>query len=68
MVCAAVEFGVVVTKIVAAGFPEYSELSLTDSVFKPVESHINGFRSFLLDCAIHDAIGCHVVCFEGVGG
>ena len=57
-------FGEIVCEVVLSFFPVDVELSLANSVSYPVESHINGLGSFLLDCVIDDAFCTGVVCLD----
>jgi hypothetical protein len=47
--------------------PTYIELVLFNSVFDPVEYHVNCVGALLLDCVIDDAICCVVFSFEFCG-
>ena len=58
-------FGSVVTKIFFSRGPLELELELFNSVFDPVETHINGFGAFLFECAVDDAVGSAVVSAYG---
>ena len=54
----------VVGVVVGSGFPVDDELALLDTVFEPVESHVDGFGAFLLDCVIGDALSTSVVSLD----
>ena len=44
--------GEVLNNVSAAGFPINEKLALPDAVLDPIETHIDGFGSFLLDFAV----------------
>ena len=48
--------GEVVSIIELSSFPVDCKLILFDHVLDPVESHVNGFGSFLFDCVICNAL------------
>ena len=52
----------VICQVFLSTVPADIELSLLDSVYEPVESHINCLASILFEDAIDDAIGSVVVC------
>ena len=54
-------FGKVIGKVLAAEFPEDTELVLMDTVLQPIESHVNGFGAALFYCVITNAGGRVVV-------
>ena len=56
-------FGEVVGDICVSRGPRDVELALVNTVFEPVESHVNGFWATLFDGAVEDAIGGAVVSF-----
>ena len=47
-----VVLGEVLNNVSAAGFPINEKLALPDAVLDPIETHIDGFGSFLLDFAV----------------
>ena len=58
-----VMFGRIVGQVAVPWFPIYNELVLGDTIFQPIESHIDGFGSFLFyrageDTSGGDVIGC----------
>ena len=53
--------GEVVGEVFGAFSPVHVELPLSDPVADPVEAHVDGFRSLLLDGVIGDAVGACVV-------
>jgi hypothetical protein len=53
-----VVFGDVVAHVLGARAPVNLELFLIDSVFEPVESHVECFRAFLFDEGCEDSMGC----------
>ncbi len=50
-------FCVIIGSVVGAFAPVDDELSLFDAIFGPVESHVHGFGSFLLDGVVGVAGG-----------
>ena len=62
MVSPRVVFGRVVGQIVFTWFPE-DELALGCVVFEPIESHVNGFGSFLFNCACEAATSGNIIIF-----
>ena len=57
MVVTWVMFGGVISKIFDARSPSECKLLLFNTVFDPVETHINGFGTFLFEIAVDDAVG-----------
>ena len=55
-----VVLGEVVTKVIATEFPINEKLDLPGSVLDPIEAYIDGFGSFLFDCAVGKAF-CGIV-------
>ena len=62
MMCGWMVLSKVICQVFLAAVPADIELSLLDSVYEPVESHIDCFASILFEDAIDDAIGSVVVC------
>ena len=58
-------FGVIVAEVFGSRTPVNEELFLVYSVFDPVESHVDGFGSFMFDCVIREAFGGGVVHLHG---
>ena len=56
-----VVLGELVTKVSAAGFPINETLASPGAVLDPIEAHVYGFGSFLVDCAIGEAFCGRVV-------
>ena len=54
-------FGDVVGKIVATFLPVDAKLALVGAILEPVEAHVDGFRSALLDGAMDDSSCCGIV-------
>ena len=52
--------GKVISFVGATFAPEDMELLLADTITDPIESHVNGFGTFLLDRIIGDA-GCGAI-------
>ena len=63
-----VVFGEVITFVGASRGPVEMVLALADAILEPVEAHVDGFGTALLDCVREDAMGHSVVCFEWCGG
>ena len=55
----------VVSLVGGARAPVDAELVLLDAVLEPVEAHVDGFRTALFDCAVHDALSAFVVGLDG---
>ena len=53
--------GEVVGQVVGSPLPQDGELPLGNSVPDPVEAHVNGFGSALLDGVIGNALGTFIV-------
>jgi hypothetical protein len=53
--------GEIVGQIREAGLPVNNKLFLLDAVFNPVETHVNGFRTSLLDGFVGNAGGTSVI-------
>ena len=49
-------------------FPVDVEVSLLRPISQPVEAHVHGFGSFLLDSVVDDSLGCAIVSFDGCSG
>ena len=62
VVCGWMVLSKVICQVFLSAVPADIELSLLDSVYEPVESHINCLTSILFEDAIDDAIGSVVVC------
>ena len=63
MVGASVVLGWVVAQVCGSWCPTELELVLVDSIFNPVEAHVNGFGTFLFEIAVDDAVcGAIVSC------
>ena len=54
-------FREIIGSVKLAFSPHDVKLFLPDAVAYPVESHVNGFRPFLLHCVMGDSCGCGVV-------
>ena len=67
MVSWSVMLAQVVSLVGGARAPVDTELALLDAVLEPVEAHVNGFRTALFDCAVHDALSAFVVGLDGSG-
>jgi hypothetical protein len=65
MVSGCVVLGHIVCEVSSSRAPVDMELALVDTVFEPVEAHVNGFGSLLLDSAGEDALCYFVVSLEG---
>ena len=61
---AGVVFGRVISQVGLARGPIQCKLLLCDTVFDPVESHVNSFGAFSVECTGDDAVGCLVVCTD----
>ena len=61
MVGTRVMFGGVISKIFVAWAPSKCKLLLFNMIFDPVETHINGFGTFLFEVVVDDAVGGAVV-------
>lgn len=60
---------VIISKVSGAWLPVDVVLALINSILKPIESHVDGFGSFLFDGIINDSFSCLIVCAErGAGG
>ena len=63
MVGASVVFGWVVSQVCGSWCPSELELVLVDSIFNPVEAHVNCFGTFLFELTVDDAVrGAIVSC------
>ena len=67
MMSGSVMLGEVVGMVVGTSFPVYKKLPLTHTVADPIKSHVDGFGAALLDGAVDDACGSHVVRLERSG-
>jgi len=56
-----VVLGEIVGFVCGTRSPEDVILDLTNTVTNPIETHVNGFGSFLFDVVIGNASGCGVV-------
>ena len=56
--------GVVVSKVSDARLPLDEELTLACEIAYPIKSHVDFFRSFLLDDVVGEAVGGRVVELE----
>ena len=54
-------FGRVISQVGVARGPIQCKLLLCDTVFDPVESHVNSFGTFTFECTGNDAVGSLVV-------
>ena len=54
-------FGWVISQVGVARGPFQCKLLLRDTVFDPVESHVNSFGTFTFECTGNDAVGSLVV-------
>lgn len=59
--------GEVVGKVGCSRFPVDGVLASLDTITKPVESHVDGFGTTLLDGVVEDASGIGVVYGDGGG-
>ena len=50
-------FGRVISQVGVARGPIQCKLLLCDTVFDPVESHVNSFGTFTFECTGNDAVG-----------
>jgi hypothetical protein len=57
--------GEIVGQIREAGLPVNDKLFLLDAVFNPVETHVNGFRTALLDGFVGNTRGTGVIGLDG---
>ena len=55
--------GRIVHQTVFTWFPEDVQLSLGGSVLEPIESHVDGFGTFLFDSSCEDATGSNIISF-----
>ena len=62
-----VVFGKIIGAIEDALFPVYNKLSLSNAVADPIETHINGFGTFLFDNVIGNSVGSTVVGLDRCG-
>ena len=62
MMCGWMVLSEAICQVFLSAVPTDIELSFLDSVYEPVESHINCLASVLFEDAIDDAIGSVVVC------
>ena len=53
----------VVSQIMFSWFPEDIKLALGGAVFEPIETHADGFGSFLFNYACEDAMGGNIIDF-----
>ena len=60
--------GVIVAQVSDAGLPVDEELPLACAFADPVKSHVDRFRSFLLDGVFGKAVGGGVVDLDWRGG
>ena len=58
---------VVVCKVGGSGAPIDVELALENSVFEPVEVHIDGFGTFLVDGVCEDPVASFIVSAQRSG-
>jgi hypothetical protein len=61
MMCGRMMLGEIVCQICEAGSPVNNKLFLLDAVFNPVETHVNGFRTSLLDGFVGNSGGTSVI-------
>jgi hypothetical protein len=61
MMCGRMMLGEIVGQIREAGSPVNNKLILLDAVFNPAETHVNGFRTSLLDVFVGNTGGTGVV-------
>lgn len=57
----------VVGKVELAWRPEDGVLILINAILKPIETHVNGLGTSLLDSVTEDALGTCIVCLNGGG-
>ena len=57
----------IIGQVVSSAAPVDEELSLLDSVFDPVETHVNGFGAALLHIVVSNPSGTGVVCLDWSG-
>jgi hypothetical protein len=67
MVGGGMMLGEVISKVIGALTPVHTEVSLGDSVFEPVETHINGLRVTLFDSVIENTCSTCIVSLYGSG-
>ena len=60
-------FGEIIGAVKSAFFPVYKKLSLANAIVNPIEMHVDGFGSFLLDGVIGNAVGGTVIGLDGGG-
>jgi hypothetical protein len=60
-------FGERISEVSTAGTVVYQELLLPDVITNPVETHVHGFGTLLLDCVVGKTFGCGVVYLHGCG-
>ena len=56
-----VVLGELVTEVSDDGFPINEKLALPGAVLDPIEAHVDGFGSFLFDCAVGKSFSSGVV-------
>ncbi len=57
--------GEVIRQVGGSRFPKDVELTLSYTILYPVETHVHGFGAFLLNFAVHDAVGGGIVDLDG---
>ena len=64
MMCRAMMLCKIICLISGSRLPMDSKFLFVYAIAEPVIAHINGFRSFLFEGTIHDAVGACIICLE----